>query len=442
MNGWASLLLALAAIGVLLLPRRAAALPLLAGGCYLPVALHVEAGPFHFYGLRLLLAVALVRMFLRGERRADPRHRLDLAVWAWVAVALVASLGQPDPYGALVNRLGLAFNAAGTYLVVRAWCRTPDDLFALLRCLAWVLLPLGAAMLYEHAGGGNPFADLAGGAVAAVRGGEIRAQGPFSHPILAGSIGAGSLPLMAALWQRRRALALAGAGAALAMVVACGSSGPLLSAGIAVAALCAWPMRTHMRALRWSAVAAYVVLDAVMQAPAYYLLARVDLTGNSTSWHRAALIQAAIDHFPEWWLAGTAYTRHWLPYGVPWSATQIDITNFYIRMGVDGGIGLLAAFLLLLAAAFGRVGRGWRLAAAAPGSAGAFTQWTLGACLATHAAAFVSVSYFDQSVLFLFLVLGLIGAPADPAAVALPAPAPMADAQAGPGTAAAAATGG
>jgi len=146
----------------------------------------------------------------------------------------------------------------------------------------------------------------------------------------------------------------------------------------------------------------------VMNAPAYYLLARIDLTGSSTSWHRAAVIEAAFNHLSEWWLLGTSYTRHWMPYGVVWSNDQIDITNYYIRMGVDGGLPLMLMFIAVLVKGFSIVGS--RLHQTEPGQPNTpFVAWALGASLFAHAVTFLAVSYFDQSVMFLYLVVSAIG---------------------------------
>ena len=135
-----------------------------------------------------------------------------------------------------------------------------------------------------------------------------------------------------------------------------------------------------------------------MNAPAYYVLERMDVTGSSTAWHRAALIEAAVTDFWDWWLVGTDYTRHWFAYGVGWSSRHADITNYYVRMAVDGGLPLLIAFVILLARAFAMVGTTWRrLACAVTAHPQVFLPWALGASLLSHAASFVGVSYFDQS---------------------------------------------
>ena len=388
-----------------LLPRRWAALPVLAGACYLPLAAGIQIGPFHFDAVRLLIAAALLRMLLRGEGLSGSMNALDRVMLWWAAVALGVSFFYADVGATLVNRLGLVYMACGSYFVLRAFCPSIEAVPGLCRITAVLLVPLAAAMLYEKLTGHNLFAVFGGVAEwSAVRDGMVRAQGPFAHPILAGSVGATCLPLMAALWRGSRKTAAIGALACLTMVFSSGSSGPIMSAGFAIAALAMWRWRGHMRLLRWSALLGYIALDLVMKAPAYYLLTRIDLTGSSTSWHRAALIQSAIAHWSEWWLAGTAYTRHWMPYGVAWSGAQSDITNYYLRMGVDGGLPLLLLFIAVLAKGFSLVGHSVRESPVAP-----FVMWALGASLFAHAATFVSVSYFDQSVVFLYLTLAAIG---------------------------------
>jgi len=163
-----------------------------------------------------------------------------------------------------------------------------------------------------------------------------------------------------------------------------------------------------MRLIRWLAVLGYIALDLIMKAPAYYIIARIDLTGSSTSWHRAALIDSAIQHLSEWWFAGTDYTRDWMPYGVNWSADQSDITNHYLRMGVDGGLPLMLLFIAVLAMGFSFVGRTLRMTPELP-PLSQFMIWALGASLFTHSVTFISVSYFDQSVVFIYLTLAVIG---------------------------------
>src|SRR5207253_2322310 len=105
-----------------------------------------------------------------------------------------------------------------------------------------------------------------------IRNGAIRAQGPFAHSILAGTVGAVCWPLLLPFWKKQRALALLGLVACGTMVLTSRSSGPIMTTSFILIGLCAWKFRQHMRVIRWGAVAAIIALDMIMKAPVYYLL--------------------------------------------------------------------------------------------------------------------------------------------------------------------------
>lgn len=416
MNGIAITFVLSASIALLSLPARWAALPLLAGGCYMTLGQGIQIGGLNFPVIRLLIAVGVLRCLVRGERPART-NALDGLMIAWAVWALVAAVFHENPGETLVNRSGLVYNACGTYFLLRCFCRSMDDVTQLCKVIAIMLVPLSMTMLVEQATGRNLFSVFGGvDEFSEVRGGSVRAQGPFAHSILAGSVGAACLPLMVVVWRDHRKTALAGIIACVVMVFCSASSGPLMSLGFGGIALYLWRYRRYMRLARWLAVVAYLLLMVVMDAPPYYLLARLDLTGSSTSWHRAELIDAAIRHFPEWWLVGTDYTRHWMPYGVSWSGNHVDITNYYINMAVYGGLPLMALFIAVLWKGFRYVGEiteggGPKQAKATDERSrllDAFLMWALGSSLFAHAATFMSVSYFDQSAMFLYITLALI----------------------------------
>lgn len=270
-------------------------------------------------------------------------------------------------------------------------------------------MPIALEMIYEVTTGKNLFALLGGvPEESTIRSGTIRAQGPFGHSILAGTVGATSLPIAFLFYKNERRLALLGLISSGIIVFCCGSSGPILTAMAGLGAACFWKWRHYLRMVQILSVLAIVGLALVMKAPVYYIIARIDLTGSSTGWHRANLIERALRHLDEWWFAGTDYTRHWIAYGVPYSANHIDITNHYIKMGVLGGLPLMILFMGMCAFGFvyvGRVLRSTRSDSEAPD----FLMWILGSMLFGHAIAMVGISYFDQSKTVLYLLLALIG---------------------------------
>jgi hypothetical protein len=216
------------------------------------------------------------------------------------------------------------------------------------------------------------------------------------------------------------------------MILTSTSSGPILTAAAIMGALIMWRFRSKLRLMLWGFVAMLVVLNFIMKDPVYFLLARIDLTGKSTGWHRAELIDAAVKHLDEWWFAGTDYTRHWMPSGVYWTPNHTDITNHYLKMGVWGGLPLMLMFIFVMTSAFKSVGKTLDLCPNAPPDE-RFYIWVLGAILFGHAVSFISISYFDQTIVFFYFSLAAIGSlysmtaaraarPMRPATVTVPPP--------------------
>ena len=408
MNPFAISFLLINSIALLRLPRRWAPLPLLVGACYMTLDQGIELGSFHFPVVRMLLAVGLIRVIIRGERLVGRMNSLDWLMVVWAVWGLISSFFHRDVSGVLVNHLGLVYNACVIYFLLRVFCQSLDDVLMLCRITAILLIPLSIIILFEKMTGHNLFSVFGGvPEISEIRLGKIRAQGPFAHSILAGTVGAVCLPLMIGLWQQQRKTAVVGILACFSMVFTSGSSGPIMSAAAAIGALFMWRYRHRTRLVRWLAVFGYICVDLSMKAPAYYLLQRIDIAGGSTGWHRAQLIESAINHLSEWWIAGTDYTRHWMPTGVPWSPDQTDITNYYLQMGVYGGLPLMLLFIAILAKGFSYVGQTLRqMPESSPQSR--FMVWALGAMLFAHAATFISVSYFDQSFVFIYLTLAAI----------------------------------
>lgn len=409
MSGLSIVFVIINALLLLVLPRRWAPMPLLIGACYMTVGQGIQLGPFTFTVIRILAAAGLVRVLIRGERFRKGLNGLDWLILFWGGWALISSSFHADSKAALIFRLGLVYNAFSIYFLLRVFCQSHEDITWLCWLTAITLIPVAMEMLYENVAFHNIFSVLGGvPEIPQVREGRIRSFGPFTHPILAGTVGAVCMPLMVRLWHQHRAMAIAGLLACSLMVFASGSSGPIMSGLAGIGALFLWQWRDRMQLLRRLAIAGYILLDLVMKAPAYYLLARIDLAGGSTGWHRAALIESALKHLDEWWLGGTDYTVHWMPTGASWSPNHTDITNYYIQMGVTGGLPLMLLFIVILWKAFSIVGRTVRESFhLSPRSQ--FLMWTLGASLFAHAATCISVSYFDQSFLFLYLTLATIG---------------------------------
>ncbi|MEA3146426.1 MAG: hypothetical protein QOI53_1925 [Verrucomicrobiota bacterium] len=389
------------------LPRNQASLPLLLGAAYITRTQVLEIGPMHFPVMRVLIAVGLIRAMMNGERISGGMNSLDRMVRLW-AIWDICSIvfHQSD---VLVFRLGVLYDTVGVYYLFRVFIRGIEDIRIVFRMVCLLLIPLAATMLVEKFKGVNPLSFIGfGPSDVATTNDHFRAQGAFGHPILAGTAGAVCLPMAVCFWRENRRLALAGLFATLAVVFASGSSGPIMTLFAVVGALSLWTIRARMRAIRWLAVLAIFALNFLMNDPIYFLMARIDITGGSTGYFRAQLIQSAINHLSEWWFAGTDHTRHWMESGITADPNHTDMTNYYLQMGVWGGLPLMILFMWLIVAAFLRISQALRVRKGAP-LADQFVIWTLGAILFGHATAFWSISYFDQTIVFLCLVLACIG---------------------------------
>jgi hypothetical protein len=388
---------------MLTLPRRYAMLPVVAMVCFMTMGQRLLIFDLNFTLIRLLLLFGLLRVFARGEVQRSPMNGVDRMMLWWVLSSVVAYTLLWQTSEAFVNRLGLAYDALGLYFLFRVLVRDVDDIRCVVRQFAWMVLPLAACMLVEKTSGQNPFAVLGGVPVETlVREGVLRCQGPFAHPILAGAFGSALLPLFVGMWWQgqQRPLALMGVVSAGTIAVTAGSSGPLMAATVGLIGLCMWPLRAHMRGVRWALLLGLLVLHMAMDAPVWFILARVGIFGGSTGYHRAILIDHAVHQFPNWWLVGTESTASWGYY-------MFDVTNQYVLIGVQGGIVTLLLFVGIIKRCFGAVGQavhGWSDAQVSNQK----LAWAMGASLLVHAVNYISVPYFDQNIVNWYLLLAMI----------------------------------
>jgi hypothetical protein len=406
MNGFGFLFTFVMASLLVRLPRNWAPLPLLMGACYITLDQQLLIGTLHFPVIRVLIAVGLLRTAVKGERIARGANSLD-RMMIWWAIWDICSLAFHRPE-VLVFRLGVLYDTLGAYYLFRVFIQKFQDIQTVFKMVCVILVPVAATMLVEKFKGVNLLSFI-GFSIpdVYVTQGHFRAQGAFGISILAGTVGGSCLPMALFLWRQHRKLALTGIAATLAMVYASGSSGPIMTALSSIGAMALWKYRDRVAAIRWAAVVFFFSLSFVMKDPPYFILARIDITGGSTGYFRAELIRSTIEHLNEWWMIGTDFTRHWMASGIPANGEHTDMTNYFIQMGVWGGVLLMLLFMGVLYVGFDRVGKALKVHKRAPAEE-QFLIWTLGAILFAHTTTFVSISYFDQTFVFLYLTLASI----------------------------------
>ena len=397
------------AIALLAVRREYAPVPLLVGCCYMTMGQGLELGVISLPMYRMFLLVGVIRVVMKGESLVGGMNRVDKLVLALMAWMFFASLfHEYEPGSGPLYTLGIIFNISSIYFLIRIWSGSVDEVVGLVAAVGFVLLPVAVEMMVEQAVGKNLFASLGGIPETVIeRNGRLRAQGPFRHPILAGTVGATCLPLMLGIWRSNRMAAMIGASACVMMVLASASSGPVVSLLVGAGVVMCWRFRRFAKRAVWAGVAGYILIELISTRPAYHVVVtRLDFTGSSTAYYRARLIDTTVKHFSEWWMFGTDYTRHWIPTGIGSvlaNGKHIDVTNYYIGFGIGAGLLAILLVLAIIRRCLADVIEHVNDEEGEDAHGEKFMIWCLGASLFSHAVSALSIAYFDQSQTFFWL---------------------------------------
>lgn len=391
------------------LPRRRM-LPVLFSIAFLiPLAQQVYLGGVHLFVLRIVILATWLRLlwakvFSHEKIVSGGFNAIDKALILWALFRATAFLIQFPAMGAITNQVGFFWDVFGAYFLLRYLIRDEEDIRNTIRCFAWIAAIVSIVMLNEKLRDQNVFGFLGGVPLTpGVRDGAIRAQGAFSHAILAGCFGATLLPLFFWLWKvgKAKVLAAIGVAAGLTMAVTSASSTPLLTCGAIFLGLGLWPMRRHMRALRWGIVILLIGLNIVMKAPVWFLINHIDLVGGNSGYHRAMLIDMFVRHFGDWWLHGTNTASTW-----GWD--MWDLSNQFVAEGESGGLATFVCFIAMISISFGTVGRARKAAAAEGDRTKEWGMWFLGVAMFAHCVAYFGISYYDHMQVAWFAFLAFI----------------------------------
>jgi hypothetical protein len=402
----AAVILCLAIVLIFRLRRKLAIVPFLVAGVLLPFDVTIVVSGFHFQALRLLLLAAWLRIVLRRDIPMPRLNPLDKAVLFWTICNAIFFIILDPIMGAVNNRIGFLLTNLGTYFLVRALIRDKDDVVRAIRVFAILIAIIAPFMLIERFTQHNAFSIVGAQAISAVREGSIRAQGPFGHSIIAGTIGGMLLPLFVGLWwqnKRQRMLLGLGVASSLGMVMASSSSTPLMTVAAGVFALLLWSFRSRLRILRWTLLLSVATLQLAMKAPIWFLIARAGGIFGGSGFHRAMLIDTFVSHFGEWWLIGTRNN-------VSWGYDMWDVDNAYVSSGLNGGLITFVAFIAILVYAYKRVGKSIRLTGLSRNDQR--LVWAIGASLFANTAGFLGIFYFDQGILIWYALLAMVSATA------------------------------
>lgn len=416
LNAFSFTMLVVAALLILSLPRRYAVLPLLAVCCYMTLGQLLVVMGLHFPIFRIIIFVGWIRILTRGEFIGLRLNKLDRVFIWWVVVSVIAAVLLKSTGDVWQNRLGFAYTAAGSYFLFRCLVRDFEDVEAILRGMAVLCVPLAISMIVENFAERNPFAVLGGVPLIPFdRYERFRCQGPFEHPILAGTFAMSLFPLFAVLFWDRFEQRIRGGGRMIvglvsvsAILVTSYSAGPFMGWLTGTAGLLLWQWKYMMRPLRWGIVVMLIGLQAVMKTPIWWLIGKISVISGGTGYHRSFLIDSCIRNFTDWWLLGTRYTAEWGPTAPLWNdPDNTDITSQYVLECVNGGLLKFVLFVVMIVICFKRIGNAIKTLEGVDRSKQLFF-WGLGCAMVSHMMSFISVAYFDQVIVFYYLTIAVV----------------------------------
>jgi hypothetical protein len=403
----------IAIILTLVLPRKYALVPVLSMLFAVPLGQQIVVGGVHLFVSRIIILfgfsrVLLTRLTKQKSVLVGGFNSIDRAFFWCTLVQACAVVLLFQTTGALINQVGFLWDYLGGYFLLRFLLHDEEDVYSCLKCLAFLAVLFGAFMMVEQRTLHNYFGYIGGASIPDTRTGRVRSQGPFAHALMAGAFGSTLVPLFVLLWRSSKAKFVAAMGFLGAALMTYGSnaSTSLLSFAAGMMAICLWPMRKSMRFIRWGIAGGVIALDLVMKAPVWFVIAHIDLTGGSSGYQRAALIDAFVRHFFDWWLIGVKDAGSWGWY--LW-----DAQNQFVNVGETGGLLALILFIVMISRCFGRLGDARK--AVQGDTQKEWFVWLLGATLFANVIAFFGVNYFDQMKFAWFMVLAMITTATAPA---------------------------
>jgi hypothetical protein len=193
--------------------------------------------------------------------------------------------------------------------------------------------------------------------------------------------------------------AWAGMAGALSMVISSQSSTSWLALGGSLLGLAFWPLRKQMRLIRWVFSLTLISLHLAMNGPVWALIARVDLTGSSSGYHRYYLVDNCIRHFSDWWLLGYRYYNDW-------GYDMWDLCNQFVVAALTGGLVTLVLYIMIFSQGFGAVGIARKKVNGQRGEE--WLLWCLGSDLFANVVAHFGINYMAQMMMTLFTLLACI----------------------------------
>jgi len=408
---------------VIMLRPKYALVAYVVGLLWYPAYLAVSIGTIDILVGRFVVTVLLMRCFFNDSiRRKFTWNRLDtlvtLSMVVYVGAYLITQV-NPIPQ-TLEGRAGFVMDTWCAYLAARFIVTDRFKLISIIKCIAIAMVPLAILGVIESVTGWQPYAPLwrfspwysGFGFVSEGRWGFARAVGPFSHAILFGGVFAMFLPLIYYFHREKGdwgTMTYIISGIVLLGALSCMSSGPWVMVIVVIFCLVMEKHKQLVKPLFLLLLFSCISIGIASNRPFYHVIASWANPLGGAGWHRAKLIDLAIENFDEWWMVG--YGAKDPGWGPQLGMGMTDVTNEYILKGVRYGIFGVIALCAVLAKSFrGLISTYRRLTDPAMKS----LCWAFGSLLFSVAVAWMSVSFFGQLSTLVYCSIGMIGSLCSP----------------------------
>ncbi|MCX5811615.1 MAG: hypothetical protein NT178_03615 [Proteobacteria bacterium] len=386
------------------LQRQYAIIPFLFITLFVSGGQRIVIGDFNFILYRIATFFAWVGVMRRHDLQFITLNRIDKVFIYFVIAAFFSRVLLFGSWASVVNRLGFAYDMIGMYFLFRCLITDMEDVVRVIKIFTYFAVGVAAIMIFESLTG-QKFTFFGGlQQVVEVRETKVRAQGPFGHSILAGTFGAVLVPMAISLWKEERGgkkIAIICFFASTIIVMTSGSSGPVMSYVAGLFGIFMWRFKNNARFIWRVTLVTMVFLQIGLSWNVWRLLAKFKIYTASTAYHRYKLLDAFFEQFGDWWLFGSASTAYWDEYG-----KLADVTNWFVRIGVNGGLFTLILFIYIFVLCFNGLGKLLRASEGEPGKQ--FFLWGIGASLFTHVVSSFGVAYFDQNVSIFLTAIAMI----------------------------------
>ncbi len=384
-----------------------------------PSFLAVSVGTIDIIIGRFVVVVLLLRCICNDRiRRKFVWCRLDTFVLLSMVVSVVIPfLTHAQPIMLIIEgRGGYLMNTWCAYLGARFIITDRAKLITLIKCISVILVPLAILGVFECITGWQPFVALrrfmpwillASGRTT-VRFGFTRAIGPLSHSILFGGVFAMFLPLI--YWLRHekkdwQPFAYVLSGVAILGVMSSLSSGPWVATMVVIFCLAMEKHKAWVKPLCIFAVLSCIIIGVISSRPFYHVITSMANLLGGAGWHRAKLIDLAIENFNEWWAGGYGGEDPGWAHALG-GAAFTDVTNQYILAAIEYGILGVISLCAVLAQAFRDIASTHKRM---PQPVIKSLCWAFGCLLFSVALTWMSVSFFGQLLTLFYCCLGMIG---------------------------------